>query len=103
MIHLSQVLYKALNTGAKSLEVIIQKRQVDEREGRLVGLVDMLSTVSNPLTGYSIRRWSPESKKRERPQLCVEFIAKGGRLGIDVWDLSAIGWVHGAGGDGIVG
>ena len=81
-------------TGPEPLEVVVEMRQVDERERGPLGLVDVARAVGDPPARREVGRRAPEPEERELAQARVQLVAELGGLRVDVRDLPAVGGVH---------
>ena len=89
--------------GAEALEVVVEVREVAERQIGVAGAHDVAGGVDDPLAGDEVGAGSPEVEEGEGAEFVGEFVVQGGRPGVAVGFLAAVGVVDGAGGDGDVG
>ncbi len=81
-------------TGPDALQVVVEMRQVDERQRRIEPCVDLFGRFGNPLRRSNRRSRPPEFKQRKRPERRLQLVAQRWRRRVDVGDLSAVGRIH---------
>lgn len=89
--------------GAVALEVVVEVREVAQGEVGVAGVEDVPGRVDDPLRGDEVGTGAPEVEEGERAEFLGEFVVQGGRPGVAVGLLAAVGVVDGARGDGDVG
>lgn len=89
--------------GAVALEVVVEVREVAQGEVGVAGVEDVPGGVDDPLGGDEVGAGSPEVEEGEGAEFLGEFVVEGGRAGVAVGFLAAVGVVDGARGDGVVG
>ena len=76
-----------------ALHVVVEVRQVDERERRPVGADHVPRGLGDPPRRGDGRAGTPELEQRERPELLRERVAQSRRLGVAVGELAPVGLV----------
>ena len=79
---------------AEALQVVVEVRQVAERQGRLAGLHDVAGRVADPLAGGDVGHRAPELEQGEHAELGAELVAQLRGMGVVVGDLAAVGGIH---------
>ena len=77
-----------------ALQVVVEVREIDERERWRELLLDVLRRLGNPARRLDGRFRSPETEERKRPELRLQLVAKSGGRGVDVGQLPAVGEIH---------
>ncbi len=75
---------------AEALQVVVQVRQVHQRQRRLPGVHHVLAGPGNPLAADDVRPRPPELEQRERAEPLGQLVAQGVRLGVDVRQLAPV-------------
>src|ERR1044071_2072180 len=95
---------------AKPLQVVIEMRQVNQVQGRMVFVFEPFRGIHNPSRGSigrALRRLragsgSPKCGERKLSEVMLELVSERNGPGINIEDLSAICRVHWARGDRII-
>ena len=87
---------------AEPLEVVVEVRQVDERERRVPRVVEVQRAVGDPARRRDVGARTPVVEQREDAELRVQLVAQRHRLRVDVGDLAPVGGIHRARRDGVV-
>ena len=84
------------------LQVVVEVRQIDERQRGVVLPLDAFRRFGDPARGVDRRARAPELEQRERPELRLQLIPQRSGRGVDVRYLPAVGRVHRPRRDGVV-
>ena len=76
-----------------ALQVVVEVRQVDERQRRPVGADHVPRGLGDPPRRGDGRARTPELEQREGPELLRELVAQSRRLGVAVGELAPVGLV----------
>ena len=87
---------------AKALQVVIEVREVDEVEIRLLMLLNPAGRGGNPLRGRQASARAPKTMEREIAKVALEQLAGALRVAGDVEDFSAVGLIDRTRGHGDV-
>ena len=79
---------------AEPLQVVVEVRQVAERERRLARGAHVHRGARDPLAGGDVGGRPPELEQREWSEPGVELVVQIGRLGIVIRDLAAVRRIH---------
>ena len=90
---LAQALADARIVGAKALQVVVEMRQVDQRQRWRTAAADMQGGFRDPARRCDRRRRPPEIEQRKRPEPCGQLIAQFERLAVAVRQLAPVGTV----------
>ena len=78
----------------EALQVVVEVRQVDERQRRPLLPEDAQRAATDPARRLDVGGRPPEAEQRKLAELAVELVAQAGRLRVDVGQLAAVGRVH---------
>ena len=88
--------------GPEALQVVVEVREIDERERRLPRVVDVLRAVGDPARRRDVGARAPVVEQGKDPELRIELVAQRHRLRVHVRDLAPVGGIHRARRDGVV-
>lgn len=83
--------------GAEALEVVVEVREVAERQVGMAGAHEVAGRVDDPLAGDQVRTGAPEVEEGEGAEFPGEFVVQLRGPGVAVGFLAAVGVVDGAG------
>src|SRR5206468_1066391 len=73
--------------GPQALEVVVEVREVDEREPGRLALDDAARGAGDPAARVDVRSRPPEAEERERAERALEVLLEPRRLRVDPGDL----------------
>ena len=73
-VYRPQIVSHARDDGSEFLQVVVQVREVDERQRRALLLLDLLRGLRDPAGGIDRRPRTPELEERERSELCLKLV-----------------------------
>ena len=79
--------------GTEALEVVIEVREVDQAEVRLLVLLDPAGAVGDPLRRRQAGARTPERMERKVAEVALEQFLEALRIARDVEDLTAVGLI----------
>ena len=99
LVHLADVGQRARVARADTLQVVVEVRQIDQRQRRMALLLDDLRRFRDPPGGGDRRPRPPEIEQREGAQPGLQLFAQASRHAVDVGQLASVGGIHGPGRD----
>ena len=93
-VHLGHVAHNGRMRRTEALQVVIQMRQIHQRQCRLMLLQHMQRRLANPARGNNVSRRPPEAKQWKLAEFSLQFVAQSGRVGMDIGQLAPIGRIH---------
>ena len=101
-IDATKVVLDLRRVRAESLEVVVEMREVDEVQRRLMPVLNPLRRIRDPtaggigrtLRGMPTGGRSPERGKRELTEIALDLLADRIWPGVDVEELPSVGGVH---------
>ena len=94
LVDLTDVGQRAGVAGADPLQVVVEMRQVDQRQRRIELVFDDLRRLGNPPRRRDRGPRAPEVEQRKRAQPGLQFVAQGSRQAVDVGQLASVGRIH---------
>jgi hypothetical protein len=99
VVDLAEVETDFLHVEADALEVVVEMRQVNEREAGPVLFLDPFGALGDPDGGFDVGAGAPEAAEGKRAEVFFDAIPQRHGLRVDVEDLAAIGGIKRTRGD----
>ena len=93
-VDLPHVLQRRRRPRADPLQVVVEMRQIDQRQRGRVFDLHQLRGVGDPAGRGDRCARTPEVEERKRPELLLQSIAERGGMAVDVGQLAAVGRIH---------